>query len=268
METNDNQDLLEDLIAESMLIELFNEKKAEVFENVVFEGKKRYYVEDLTEKDYNLENTTPYQLNMLGHFIEEHAWGRMLCRTAQLLLELYPEYTNKILDFRCTWTKMQMFSNEKRTNFKQIADNLYINCNHTALHSCWFLQELLDFFNIDKANMHFLIHRPSSAEPKHIQSYVEQRFKRNFAEFVKIKYNKTEEYTDTMLARIEKYLNPTLAKISKSYPNLFLFDDYATAYNYIKKLSEKLSINLSLPAKAKTVLNKYLDYLIEFYKEK
>ncbi len=269
---NDNNidyfDKIEDLIAETMLIDLFNKKKAEVFKNVVFEGKKRYYIEDLAEKDYNLENTTPYQLDILGHFIEEHAWGRLLCRTTQLLLELYPKYNSEILDFSCNWTKMQIFSNEKRTNFKQIANKLYINCNHTALHSCWLLQELLDFFKIDKANVHFLIHRPSSAEPKHIQSYVEQRFKRNFANYVKIKHNKTEEYTDKMLTRIEKYLNPILAKMSKSYPNLFLFDDYTIAYNYIKKLSYKLSINLSLPTKAKTILNKYLDYMIEFYKEK
>ena len=116
--------------------------------------------------------------------------------------------------------------------------------------------------------MHFLIHRPSSAEPKKTQEYVEQRFKRNFAEFMKTKYNKSDEYIDKMLRRIEKYLNKMLAKMSKSYPNLFLFDDYNIVYNYAKKLSEKIDISVKLEATAKKVLNKYLDHLLEFYKEK
>lgn len=40
-----------------------------------------------------------------------------------------------------------------------------------------------------------------------------------------------------MLA-IEKYLNPMFWEISKNYTNLFLFDDNAMLYNYIKKYEE------------------------------
>ena len=78
-----------------------------------------------------------------------------------------------------------MFSFEARTNFKLLKSGVYINCNHTALHACWFLQDLLDFFGIDKSTVSFLIHRPSSAEPKKVKDYVEKRFKKNFAEFIK-----------------------------------------------------------------------------------
>ena len=51
---NENMDMqaaLEEMATEALLIELFTAKKAEVFENVVFEGKRRYYVEDLTTRD-------------------------------------------------------------------------------------------------------------------------------------------------------------------------------------------------------------------------
>ncbi len=64
------QAALEEMAAEALLVELFNAKKAEVFENVVFEGTRRYYVEDFSERDYSLENTTPYQLDILGYIIE------------------------------------------------------------------------------------------------------------------------------------------------------------------------------------------------------
>ena len=53
-ETGLFQSELEDLVAQELLIELVNSKKAEVFENVVFQGKRRYYIEDLTERDYLL----------------------------------------------------------------------------------------------------------------------------------------------------------------------------------------------------------------------
>ena len=266
-ELNNRQAALEEMTAQALLVELFNAKKAEVFENIVFEGKRRYYVEDLTQRDYTLEHTTPYQLEILGHAIEEHSWGNLLCKTAELLLTLFPEYSSTILLFQCSWTKAKMFTTEQKTNYKPIIGNLYINCNHTALHSCWFLQDLLDFFRIDKAGVSFLIHRPSGAEPQKVKEYIEQRFKRNFAAYLKIAHGKSEENADKVIRLIDKYLNPMLRKISNSYTNLFLFDDNAMLYNYTKKVRENINQNMKLDRKAKSVLNKYLDYLVSYYKE-
>lgn len=111
---DDKQSALEELATQALLVELFNAKKAEVFENVVFEGKKRYYIEDLTQRDYSLENTTPYQLEILGHLIEEHSWVHLLCRVAELLLEIFPQFNENILNFRCQWSKTQMFTLEQK----------------------------------------------------------------------------------------------------------------------------------------------------------
>lgn len=262
------QAALEEMAAETLLVELFNAKKAEVFENVVFEGTRRYYVEDLSERDYSLESTTPYQLDILGYVIEEHAWGLLLCKTADLLLTLFPDFKDKILSFQCQWTKAKMFTLEPKTNFKLLQNGFYINCNHTALHACWFLQDMLDFFGIDKSSVSFLIHRPSSAEPKKVRDYVEQRFKRNFAEYIKLNYNKPDEYAEKVIRIIDKYLNSLLVKISKSYTNFFLFDDNTILSNYVKKVCEIINSHLRYDEKTKKVLNKYLDYLVKYYKEK
>lgn len=264
---DEKQSALEELAAQTLLVELFNAKQAEVFENIVFEGKRRYYVEDLTQRDYSLENTTPYQLELLGHPIEEHTWEILLCTVTQLLLEIFPDYKEKILTFRCNWSKAAMFSLDPKTNYKSICQGLYMNCNHTALHACWFLQDLLDFFNIDKASVSFLIHRPSSAEPARVKEYIEKRFKRNFASYICFKYNKPEEYAEKVIRVIEKYLNPMLSKISKSYTNFFLFDDNVTLNNYVKKVREKINMSFKLEEKNKKVLNKYLDYLIRYYSD-
>ena len=266
-ESRDKLNALEEMATQALLIELYNAKKAEVFENVVFEGKRRYYIEDLTQRDYSLENTTPYQLEIHGHVIDEHAWGAMLCKVSDLLLNLYPEYKDRIFDFRCAWSKQTMYSAEQKTNYKVVKDGLYINVNHTALHSCWFLQDLLAFFHVDLAHVHFLIHRPSSAEPKRVKDYIEKRFKRNFIEYISSKYGKPKAYGEKVVLVFEKYFNPMLKSVSKSYTNFFLFDDNATLSNYIKKVREKIFVSLKFDMKVKETLNKYLDYLVKYYKE-
>ncbi len=258
---------LEELPKCTSFTEVCNAKNTGIFENVVFKGKRRYYIEDLTERDYTLENTTPYQLEISGHVIEEHSWGNLLCHTAELLLDIYPNYLDKMLDFRCPWSKAQMFTLEKKTNYKPIKRGYYINCNHTALHACWFLQDLLDYFMIDKASVSFLIHRPSSAEPKIVKDYVERQFKRNFAEYIRVYYQKSDEYADKVVRVIEKYLNPILLKISKSYTNIFLFDDNAILSNYLKKIETIINSNYNFDKRAKKILNRYLSFLWEFYKQ-
>lgn len=154
-----------------------------------------------------------------------------------------------------------------KKNYKPIRNGLYINCNHTALHACWFLQDLLDYFLIDKSTVSFLIRRPSGAEPKKVKEYIESRFKRNLTEYLIARHRKTNEYANKVIHTLEKYLNPMLLKISKSYTNLFLFDDNATLHNYISKIREMIEKGSQLDEKAKNVLNKYLSLLQQYYKD-
>lgn len=233
----------------------------------MFQGKRRYYIEDLTERDYSLQNTTPYQLEIMGKVIEEHAWGLLLCRIAGLLLEFFPSYKEKIFDFRCPWSKAAMFTPEQKTNYKLVVEGVYINCNHTDLHSCWFLQDILDFFQVNKAEVGLLIHRPSSAEPKNVKEYIEKRFKKNFTHYICVNHNKTEEYAQKTIRNIETYLNPILKIVSKSYTNFFLFDDMQYCLIILRRFEKNALRMCVLKKKQKKLLNKYLDYLIEFYKE-
>ena len=234
--------------------------------NIVFEGKRRYYIEDLSQRDYFLESTTPYKLEFKDYCLNETAWGELLRSLTYLLLTLYPEKGDKILDFKSPWTKQAMFATEKKTNFKLVNENLYINCNHTALHACWFLQDLLDFFQIDKKDVRLLIHRPPAAETKEVKDILEKHFKMEFVEFLKYGYEKDDEYGKGVIEKIDRYLNPMLRKISKSYTSLFLFDDFTTASSYIYKLKDLVNQTYAQNEKAQKVLTKFLKYLLEYYK--
>lgn len=256
---------LEELAGETLLVDLVNAKKAEIFENVVFNGDRRYYIQDLTERSYSLENCTPYQIEICGVIIEEHAWGILLCKTTQMLLEKFPEKEVDIFSFRTDWSKQEIFTMQPKTNSKLVKPNLYINCNHTALHSCWLLQQLLDFFNINKADVKLLIHKPCGSEPVKVKEYIIKRFKSGFADFLISKYKKSPEKANNVIEVIEKRLNPMLCKISKTYTNFFLFDDKYILSNYVKTLSEKIKSNLLIKENVRNGLCRYLDYIKAYY---
>ena len=77
----------------------------------------------------------------------------------------------------------------------------------------------------------------------------------------------SEEYANKVVRNIKKYLNPMLGNISKSYTNLFLFDDNATFNNYVKSVREYIATRVRAEDKVKKILNRYLDYLVEYYRE-
>lgn len=265
---DENVDLsrLEDEMMTFLLVEAITQRKAEIYENVVFEGKKRYYIEDLSQRDYRLENTTPYQISIAGHAISATAWGKMLCETVNFLLEQNPLTDEQLLAFRTEWTKSVIFSVVKKTNFKLINNGLYLNCNHTALHSCWLLQDILNLFSVDVASTTLLIHRPCSAEPANVRDYIEKRFKNGMLEYLVINQQLSEENAHVIINIISTQLNAILATISRSYTNFFLFDDSSVLHNYAKNVREKIAQTSNINADAKELLNLALDYLLKYFK--
>lgn len=255
-------------IDESLLGESFPpiEEIPDKFTDLVFDNNSRYYVEDLTLRNYLLENTTPYKIEIFNNVIEESSWGNLLCKISILLLTLYPDKRENICEFKCNWTKSVMFSQSMKTNFKSIFKGLYINCNHTAVHACWFLQDILDFFEIDKSKVLFIIHRPCGSEDTEIKQILKNFFIRGFAYYLITNKNKTLEKAKKIINVIGKHLNPILAGLSKSYNDLFLLNNNMIVINYTKKVRDKLSTISSYSDDNKRILNKYLDYLVAYYK--
>ena len=233
---------------------------------IVFEGKKRYYIEDLTKRDFTLENATPHLLKINDYDISENAWVEMLRNLTAYLLLQFPENKNAVVDFKTEWSKSNIFSTTPRTNFKQLDTNLFVNCNHTALHSCWLIQDLLDFFEIDKSQVYFLIHRTPYAEPIDARKYFISKFKKEFALYLSMSQNKSEDSIDKIISNIEKYMNPIQAKLSKSYDSLMLFEDSLSFTNYASKCMKYIDSDSRMNEKAKMTMRRYIGYLREFYK--
>ena len=233
---------------------------------IVFEGKKRYYVEDLAKRDFTLENTTPHLLKIDDYDFVENAWVEMVRNLTAYLILKYPNKKSKISNFKTEWSKSNIFSTTPRTNFKQLDENLYVNCNHTALHSCWLIQDLLDFFEVDKSKIYFLIHRTPYAEPDDARKYFISKFKEEFALYLSMSQNKSKENIDKITSNIEKYMDPIRAKLSKSYDSLMLFEDNLSFTNYAIKFMKYIDFDSRMNDKAKMTMRRYIGYLKEFYK--
>ena len=247
--------------------DVFKEEPFDIaFQYIVLAGIRHLYFEDLTERDYTLENTTPYYFEILGNVFTDHSWGILLCNVSKYLFELYPEYLTTAFDFRCPWSKQAMFSDTDHTNYKKVCEGIFVNVNHTALHSCWLLQDLLDFFHVDKDSVLLLLNRPSGAESPKVREFFSIRIKKGFSTYLVKKHGKTQESTETIIRIIEKNLNPRLKRISKSYIDFFLFDDLTMYTNYMNKVKDLIRTDMRLTDKQKRILNKCLDYLHDYLK--
>lgn len=233
---------------------------------IVFEGKKRYYVEDLTKRDFTLENTTPHLLKIDDYDFAENTWVEMIRNLTAYLILKYPNKKSEIPDFKTEWSKSNIFSATPRTNFKQLSENLYVNCNHTALHSCWLIQDLLDFFGVDKSKVYFLVHRTPHAEPNEARKYFISKFKEEFALYLAMNQNKSNESITNIISNIEKYMDPIQAKLSRSYDSLMLFEDILSFTNYSIKFLEYIDSNPKMNEKTKLTMKRYIGYLKDFYK--
>lgn len=233
---------------------------------LLIDGKRRYYKENLLERDFTLENTTPYLLMIKDYEIIETTWGEMICSLSAYLILNGNKTNEELLNYRTEWSKSCIFSMERKTNYRRIKNKLYVNCNHTALHSCWLIQDLLNFFEINLNDVEFYIHRPSSTEPHKVKEYFLNKAYKEFEFFLFESKNKTSDQSNRIIENIDTYLNLFLSKITKSYNNVFLFDDVLTATNYFVKLKEFINKQDGITDKNKIILERYIAYLLEFYK--
>lgn len=232
--------------------------------DLVFVGNRRLYGVNLTKRNYDLENTTPYSLSVPGCVFEETAWGELIRMMVTYYFDLYPDKEMGALAFKCDWSKQYMFSNVKKTNYRQLKENLWVNCNHTALHACWLIQDLLAFFGVEPKDAALIVHRPSAVEPSPVREEIKKETIGDFKEYLATVKDKSGASIERIVSNIETYLNPLLVNLRRSYNDFFLFQSYSYCYNYGAEVRKVIATKYS--EKNREILNRYIDYLIDFYR--
>lgn len=234
--------------------------------NVTLHRKKRIYKVNLDTRDFALFNSTPYLLTYNDFASQHHSWGNLLLDFVNYLEYNDPKKAEYLLGFNTDWSKQDIFSDRKKTNYKKLLNGLYLNCNHTALHSCWLLQDIIGLYDIDTNDVNLYIHRGNDCEPKELIEKIQNEVKLDFKKFLIDKHNKSEINAQKIISNIDIAMNPKLKELSSTYTNFFMFDDYVMLYNYSIKFESKIDENLRIPQKNKMIFKRYLSYLKEYYK--
>ncbi|MDY2913983.1 MAG: hypothetical protein SOV58_05080 [Candidatus Enteromonas sp.] len=234
---------------------------------LIIEGLKRLYRLNVGERLYDLEFTSPYRLTIGGETVETVAWGELLVKTVLILLDMYPGRESQLLSFKTDWSNAAMFSEKNRTNFAQLKEGVYININHTSLHSCWFLYDLLEWFEVNYSKCDFLIHRMPKAEPKEIRDAIRSDVKAALKDFLIWKKLLPADKAEKQIKNLE-FLNKKFKEMrsTSGYDDLFLFDDlnfYSNAKS--KFISDLKSKVFSTEPKKVEICRRCLDYLTDFY---
>lgn len=232
--------------------------------NIVLKDKQRYYVESLTERDFNLECSTPYYFSHKTKVIKEKSWVNLIVKVVNYLQGDFGIDNCMLINYRTAWSKSVMFAERKKTNFAQMSNGLFVNVNHTAVHSLWFIQDLLDLYKINKSECSLVIKRPPFCEPKEVIDYIESHMFSEFVGFLKNKKLISQDVAEK-IARNIKFLNKYLAKMSKAYNNFYLFDNLQYLSNYKAKFFKDIHKYANFNDKQIKLCHKYLDYLTEFY---
>jgi len=197
--------------------------------NIVYIQGKRYYLEDLTVKNYNYENTIPCYFCYEEIEIFNNSWKNMIIELVKALDLKFPKSKEELLSIKADWTKSLIFSDAKKANHVYYK-GLYLNCNHTAIHAMWVIQLLLKAYNIPLDKCEFIIKRSPLSESSEVKSIIKLDVLNKFIEYLRVEKSKKSTVIDNIIKCIDFINRNYLPKFSKSYTDLFLIDDKRRLY--------------------------------------
>lgn len=198
---------------------------------------QHYYSEDLMERDYSLECTTPIKFVYKTFSIENSSWKAMMPAIVNYFFLISNKSKNEALNLRTDWTKQAYFYESKiKSNLILLDNGLLLNGNFTAPHSVRCLQDLLDFFEIKRSECTLIIHRPSNAEPIEIQNFFRKERQEKFKVYLHTLYQYDDKRCNKIINNIDYLSKKYLSNFSKSYCDFFLFDSYNAFLTYKAKM--------------------------------
>ena len=245
---------------------MLSEDQIELKYHIVYVGSQRYYRQSLLEKEFTLENTTPYVLEAGGKTFPTSSWKQLLIDVCRDFLKDQPDKGRDLLCYTPSWTDSHQFSVAQEKNWEPVGERIYLLSNHTAIHAFWLLREVLEIFGIDLKTCKFLIHRSPGSEPKEVREYFEEKTKNAFRHYYTQLLKKPAEKAEQVIRNIEK-LNKLMREYTRSYDNFFLIDNNNVYACYKAKFLDFLRFKKNIDENNIAIANKYLTILGTFYKD-
>ena len=226
---------------------------------------RSYYEYNVDEKLPLLDNTIPYYFKYNDIEIYDNRWMMMALKIVQELDKRNPKTDDYLLNIKYSWSKTEVFSKIKRTNYTPFRD-LYLNTNHTSTHALMSIQCLLRAYDVDPKECYLLINRHPIAEPADVREYIIDRERRGFSKSLLAR-----RFGFTRVSKILSnfdVVNKLLAKTSPNFDNFYLFDDYNYFTNYKSKVIEKANLVYQDKPQNIVLVKKYLDYYDDYLRNK
>ena len=224
---------------------------------------KRYYEYDMTNELPSLEHTIPYCFRYKDIEIYNSSWVHITMDIVNAIDALSPKSEEELLKIQYSWTKTEIFSREKKTNYCPFK-NLYLNTNHTSSHAMMNIQGLLKAYKIPLDQCFLLIKRHFVAEPEEVVDAIRSETIKAFLDSLR-QQGYTNEKINTVIKNFNQ-INKMLASFSAGYNDFFLFDDYTLFSSYKSRLFEFLEKkHYSDYDKTYRIVRQYMTMLDKFY---
>ena len=235
--------------------------------SIVYIENERYYSFDFSENRIDLEHTTPRFLKIDGKIMEEHSWGRLIVMFCDYLIAKMNIVNDTLINFVGTWSDKPIFVPIKRsrTDF-ELKCGLFVNTNHTSIHSFRLIRELLIWQNYNIRECSVVMKKSGISECKEVQEYFISQNLNYFSEFLH------EEYLVEKYPLIEKHVSylrnldiKLTDKIMHSAYSLFLIDNLFTMsrykYDFLEYVKCKVRLTQTQYNHLENLLNLYYKYL-------
>lgn len=230
-------------------------------------GLDRIYIMDFSEKPYIMEWCTPINLVMPDKKIFiTRSWVELIKELTLYLQMEYPIPADVLLNFSVGWSKASIFGTKKRVNWHLIDKGLFINCNHTALHSFWLIGDLLSLYGINTKETIVRVHKGSVVEPEEVKSFIAKEMQNKYINFLV----ENKEMPLDKATTISNYIlsfNKIVIKISPSTDNLYLVDSSMGFSGLKSKFFLDLGKYVSWPDNKIKTAKAILDSFSAFLKE-
>lgn len=237
---------------------------------IVYIENERYYSYDFSVNRIDLEHSTPRFMKIDGKILEEHSWGRLILMFVDYLFSKKNISNHELLSFLGSWSDKPIFVEKQRsrTDF-ELKCGIYVNTNHTSIHSFRLIRELLIWQNYNLDECFILIKKCGIAEVKEVRDYYISFNIEHFASFLK------EEYLVNKYHLIDKHINylknldlKLTDKIMHSAYSMFLIDNLFTMSIYkndfLYYVKNKISLTNVQYNHMENLLNLYYKYLKNF----
>ena len=118
--------------------------------SIVYKGYERFYKYPLTDNRHqDFDNTRPEETVIESVVFKDNSWIHLLLSICNYLINKQIVTEEELLSFKVSWYDKTLFTKTKLTNFRELDNGLFVNCNLASVRTYWLICDLLYNSNIE-----------------------------------------------------------------------------------------------------------------------